>query len=400
MPSQLGFIAKSGVPGYYRAITIDHTKVHNTDQDSIPIVWRSPVGTVNTVGTAVTLATGDGFPTWMTDSIMINGVVYKVSSITTSAALVLTSSAGTQSAVAYNGTPWLRHTSFGGKVTDLQGDDIKFATNSAGTTLLYWEIEKYDSSTGVTVAWSNIPSLSHTSDYVYYIRYGGTETTFQGDVNKTWSNSYVMVHHMNQAKSAVSQTITDATRNHNDLTNNGSPWNTSQTAAAVVGDGTSLVFANFQDFTFTAIALSGSYTTEGWINITAATYESIFLGHSSTSEDINWFAAKYRQYDGGAPVGDEIVAATSTSTGTWYHYVITRSGTSMVLYLNGTSDATSSNGNGSRVFDRMGASNSAFSKDISFDEIRIMSAVIADRPTVDYNNQSAPNTFQSTGSQN
>jgi|GEM_PF-4096522 len=60
-------------------------------------------GVVNTSGTAVSWVSGDTFPTWFDGLLIrINGVDYGVASVTSSTALVLTASAGTQSGVAYS----------------------------------------------------------------------------------------------------------------------------------------------------------------------------------------------------------------------------------------------------------------------------------------------------------
>ncbi len=64
----------------------------------------------------------------------------------------------------FNSTdPDLRHTSFGGDVTDLDGDDIVFRGGDAATCgaappcILDHEIEKYVNTTGELVAWVRIP---------------------------------------------------------------------------------------------------------------------------------------------------------------------------------------------------------------------------------------------------
>ena len=58
-------------------------------------------GTVNTSGTAVTWVSGDHF-TGLTGSIVINGTSYTIASVTSSTALVLTTSASVQSGVTFN----------------------------------------------------------------------------------------------------------------------------------------------------------------------------------------------------------------------------------------------------------------------------------------------------------
>lgn len=70
--------------------------------------FTAPVGTVNTLGTAVTWVSGPVFdPGLVGQSITINNIVYTVASVTSGTALVLTATAGTQTGVAYSVTVFL-----------------------------------------------------------------------------------------------------------------------------------------------------------------------------------------------------------------------------------------------------------------------------------------------------
>jgi hypothetical protein len=78
--------------------TVDVWKIASATAD-----WSGASGTVNTSGTAVTWVSGTTFPTDAAgQQITINSVAYTVASVTSSTALVLTSSAGVQSAVAFS----------------------------------------------------------------------------------------------------------------------------------------------------------------------------------------------------------------------------------------------------------------------------------------------------------
>jgi hypothetical protein len=67
-----------------------------------PNDWAGATGTVNTSGTNVTWVSGGTFPSDAAGThITINGTLYTIASVTSSTALVLTSSAAIQSAVAY-----------------------------------------------------------------------------------------------------------------------------------------------------------------------------------------------------------------------------------------------------------------------------------------------------------
>lgn len=186
--------------GFSRSLTINSAKVPNTNQVDFPAPFRTPIGTVTTNGTAVTGSTGDGFPTWLAGNpIFINGVEYTVLSVTNSAALVLTGSAGVQaSPVAWNGTPYLRHTSFGGKVRSLSGYDIVFTSDSLGAVRLNHEIKNYDPRTGVIAFHFKHPLVKTASDTVLYIWYGSTVAiTSQENVTSVW-NASLLVNHVNQ----------------------------------------------------------------------------------------------------------------------------------------------------------------------------------------------------------
>ncbi|MEE9346257.1 MAG: LamG domain-containing protein, partial [Methylococcales bacterium] len=62
-----------------------------------------------------------------------------------------------------------------------------------------------------------------------------------------------------------------------------------------------------------------------------------FIGQEGRGADINFHAGKARLYTGRT---DVVVANTTMQANTWTHLAITRSGSSLSLYLNGTLDAT------------------------------------------------------------
>ena len=63
------------------------------------------------------------------------------------------------------------------KSSDSEGRDI-FFTADDGTTLLSYEIERFNSSTGEIIAWVNIPTLLAASTTDIYIYYNGpTQST-------------------------------------------------------------------------------------------------------------------------------------------------------------------------------------------------------------------------------
>jgi hypothetical protein len=92
----------------------------------------------------------------------------------------------------------------------VNGDDILF-TDATGTFQLDHEIEYYDKTSEMLVAWVEVPLLDADADTTLYMYYGNTGAASQEDVAGTWDGSnYVMVHHLEET-----------TGTHNDSTANG-----------------------------------------------------------------------------------------------------------------------------------------------------------------------------------
>jgi hypothetical protein len=108
---------------FQRAITMDHTKVPNTDQANFPL--------------------------------LISGTY-----------------------------PFLANVAKGGNVTNANGYDIVFASDAGGVNLLPFEQESYSAASGSVTYWVGLPNLSHTADTTIYAFYGnGSIATDQS--NKT-----------------------------------------------------------------------------------------------------------------------------------------------------------------------------------------------------------------------
>ncbi len=85
----------------------------------------------------------------------------------------------------------------GGHVANSLGYDIGFFSDSAGSTPLKWEIERYNATTGELIAWVKIASVSSLTDTVFYMRYGDASIiTDQSDPVNVWTNSYIAAYHL------------------------------------------------------------------------------------------------------------------------------------------------------------------------------------------------------------
>ena len=111
------------------------------------------------------------------------------------------------------------------KSSDSEGRDI-FFTADDGTTLLSYEIERFNSSTGEIIAWVNIPTLlaaSTTDIYIYYK--GPTQST----PTNMWDSNYKLVYHLNQTSTGTLNEFVDASGTGNDGTGGGEGDKTNDT---------------------------------------------------------------------------------------------------------------------------------------------------------------------------
>src|SRR5207244_8901615 len=149
--------------------------------------------------------------------------------------------------------PALKTVANGGHVANANGYDIGLYADSGETTKLKWEVEKYDGVTGNLIAWVKIPSVSSSTDTVFYLMYGNSAiNTDQSDPPNTWDSNFKGVWHM--ADSAANTTIKESTVTGANGTNNA---NTStKTATGQIGN--ALSYNGSTDGSFAAIKLSAT----------------------------------------------------------------------------------------------------------------------------------------------
>jgi hypothetical protein len=189
---------------YRRAITIDYTKVPNTDRTNFPV--------------------------------LISGTYSYLATIAN-----------------------------GGDATNANGYDIIFTSDSAGTVNLPYERESYSASTGAVVFWVQVPTVSHTQDTVIYMFYGnGAITTDQSNKTGVWDSNYIGVWHLNQNPTSSAPQMSDSTSNANNGTAQGT-WTTAQEIAGKISGGLSFVSSN-SDYLSTTKSFSnpGSETLQIW----------------------------------------------------------------------------------------------------------------------------------------
>src|ERR1044072_8168524 len=332
---------------YRRTITIDHTKVPNTDQSNFPVLISGTYSYLATVAN-------------------------------------------------------------GGNVQNANGFDVIFTSDAACGTKLNHEVQTYSASTGTVDYWVKVPSLSHTTDTTIYLCYGNSAiTTDPSTKTSVWDSNFKAVYHLDDQ--AANTSVSDSTANASNgvnaantsgksvsgkvgkaLTYNGSSDNTT---TAVTQTGSFTWECWFQLTNWTTQAGSSNYST-----LMSGTYASggALLMLWKDSAYVVQFASDNA---GGVTSGNNSVAP-----GGWHHAAYTRTGNSGTysLYFDGVLKgqvASGTNNTSSTITFGRRTDATAQALNGLLDEARISNvARSADWLRTEYNNQSSPATFYSISS--
>ncbi len=335
---------------YRRAVTIDHTKIANTDQVNFPILIS---------GTYSFLAT-----------------------------------------VAH-----------GGGVQSANGYDIIFTSDAAGLNKLDHEIESYNPATGAINFWVRIPVLSHSADTVIYLQYGNSSvTTSQENKIGVWDGNYRGVWHLGTGSSL---SLADSTSNANNLTNTGATSATGQIGTAAQFNGSSQFMSigtlgtesHSSTVTISAWVNTG---TLGLSEIVSQTGSGNTFVPNLFTNGATKFVAEALQAGGS---GDDATDTTSFNLGQWQYVTGAFDGSQVNLYVNGIRKAStaytgnannsSPNNNGWTIGNYIQNGSGSNWWHGSIDEVRVSSVVrSADWIIAEYNNQSSAANFYSVGSEN
>jgi YD repeat-containing protein len=287
-------------------------------------------------------------------------------------------------------------------VTSPNGYDLVF--KDIGGTQLNHELEKWDGSTGTLIAWVRVPTLTSTTDTIIYMCYGDSGvTTSQENKTGVWDSNYKGVWHL---PNGITLNTAASNTGGNSFTVNG------VTATGGQIDGA----ANFVRSSSTYLSqasdsnnnVSGDITASLWIfpTYTLASGEyytlihkdnqysvTIFFNGISWADGTNWSYANFGYYNIGV------------QNNVWQHLVVTKTGTTVTIYLNGVQKVQKSFGS-SGVTSRttplaLGTYNMTSGYYGGYeDEVRLSNvARSAGWIQAEYNNQSSPSTFYAVGSE-
>lgn len=291
-------------------------------------------------------------------------------------------------------------------------DDILFTNDSVSWYTDYTagrlshEIESYNSSDGNLTVWVNVTNLSSTTDTVLYMYYGNPSCGDQQNVEDTWNNNFVLVHHLNED----SGMHYDSTANSNDGTCSGG---VDQDITGII-DGAD-DFDGSDDLidirAHTSHDLYDELTISLWLK-PGQVYDSsltdyvILLNRQQPEVDDSYLFAI--NSDGrlhlGSSGGNIQSTHNSWNADTWYHIVGTyRSILTGELYINGSQETLSVNNYDSmssvdRNIEIAGVTGYGEFFDGVLDEVRILNtAVSSSWVSTEYNNQYNPSVFYNIG---
>ncbi len=305
----------------------------------------------------------------------------------------------------------LKFTGSGGKVASSTGLEMVF-TSSDGSTALNYEMESYASTTGQTIAWVQIPTLSSTVDTIIYVYFGGDFTAINTDHSNrtgTWDSNYKGVWHLPNGSTL---TALDSTTNANNASSLNS---TSANTGQVDGGGSFNGSSNFIDIPDSSNYDGGtSLTVSLWAKQTSLALDKALIakwdfqtqgswgcqsGNFTTSTITCYIAISLANDGSGYYVQ---TPAGSWSAGVWHHVVMTYPGAGVSIYIDGVSQSLSTTGTApssmqnSTATLKVGKFGGTLTRywPGSLDEVRISSNVrSAGWIATEYNNQNSPSTF-------
>jgi hypothetical protein len=278
----------------------------------------------------------------------------------------------------------------GGHVQNASGFDIVFAADAGGVTLYPWEVEFYDGTNGVLVAWVQVPTVSHTADTVFYVAYDNASISTAQNTGSfapanVWDSNYIGVWHL---PDGTTLTANDSTSN----ALNGTLVNTPTATAGQIDGAGAFVAASNQYISLgspAALELTGTFTVEAWIN--SISDSTTLLSNYNGSGYVFQFHSGTVQMSF-YPSGHTLFS-TSVSYASTYHYVATFNGTTTgIAYLNGVAGTPDTGFSGLAAGGTVyiGAQ-PGYNWNGWLDEVRVSNIVRgADWILTEYNNQFAP----------
>jgi hypothetical protein len=289
-----------------------------------------------------------------------------------------------------------------GLVQNSNGYDIIFCTTTSSGTILSFEVESYDSTAGHIIAHVKIPSLSSTVDTVIYVLFGNSAITVtQANPTAVWDSNYKQVTHLGEASGAA---ISDSTSNAAGSTSNANntqvtgPWGKAQS----FNGSSSRVdfpapFSSTSPFTFSCWFKSASAGNYGILSDARNSSAQGFLLYALTSSGLSAI------YQNSIASIASFNSAVNIEDNAWHYCVGTWDGTTVTLYTDNATPSTASEPNAMNTWgptlrigrDCTGAFYPGINKELRVSKIVRSSSWIS----TEYKNQNSPSTFYTVGAE-
>lgn len=297
----------------------------------------------------------------------------------------------------------------GGHVQNSSGFDIRPYTDSTLTTAITgYELERYNASTGEVIMWVKVSSLS-SSTTPFVLAYGDSGISTDGSSSTTWSNSFLGVYHLADG--------TTLNVNSSTGSNNGTNHSATATSGKVDGGG-SFVSASSQYIDLSTGIAPTEITFSAWVNATsfANAYNGVIVRSNVGYTSYAMFFVKSNGKlgcfvfgAGSIPISYDGTGSNTLSTATWYYLTMVYQASNSQIrgYVNASSDASTTAGGTVNLVTTSATSNIGRDANTSprywngtLDELRVSSVSrTANWITTEYNNQSAPGTFETLGTE-
>ena len=211
-------------------------------------------------------------------------------------------------------------------VKDPQGDDIIFRESLGNGAQLDHEIEVYDTSGDLLVAWVKVPSVSGSANTDFYMYYGNSGITSSTEnAAGVWSNGYEAVYHLHGDWN-------DSTGSHD-----GTGGSTQGYVNAQIANGVDFESDNSDYINIGTWSVSGNeLTLQAWVKYESLPIRQTILDKSSASSyvwnlstDKQGISYRTRTY----VINSQLNGGTNMSTGTWHMVHSKYDGPASLKYL-------------------------------------------------------------------
>ncbi len=291
----------------------------------------------------------------------------------------------------------------GGHVQDSQGRDIRPYTDSTlSTAITGYEKVFYDGTAGTLEMWVKVSSLTSSST-PFVLAYGDSSISTDGSSSTTWSNSFLGVYHL---KDGTTLSVSDSTGS-----NNGTNHSVTATTGQIDGAG-GFASASSQYIDCGTAMNTVAMTYSGWVKATS--FPNSYNMPFGRDNGAQYFAllvksnGKLACFASNSGANYDGTGTNTLSSGTWYYLSMTYDNVSGTItgYVNaGVDKAVTGAGGGlatnaARTDIGQDAGNAGRFWNGTIDEVRVSSVSrSANWITTEYNNQSAPGTFASLGTE-